>query len=399
MTASPAPLGYKYFLWGCGNVAVLFQVLRRFALGVLALEMAWSGAACPAPLRAADRLILRNLEILNDRTVTSLDEDGLVLDQPRPGGTNRITWDEVERGRVALDQSRFDRHLRELGLPLFRIRQRLKAADFRAIGPVAEELYPRFAERKSQTAYLVCQATMWSRLAAGQRESAVEPFLRCYELLRSRAAESSALPGSRRLKVDEASALSSELAPIWLDAQAAAAALGGVQAAIRTMANPRPVGAYLYYASLAVAAGQMDEAERMIPLLEHPEGAARGCQELIRAQQELATGAGQRGVDQLRGQLSELPEPCRIAAHYVLGLSDLRSTNDVKRREGLLSLLAIPAAYGQSQPELAAAALYQAAAGLDKLKDRSGAAAVRAELAGRYTGTHFEQQVRGKAGH
>src|SRR5262245_49973376 len=82
--------------------------------------------AAAADVAAADRLILRNLDILTDRTVTSLDEDGLVLDGPRPGGGNRVTWDEVERGKIALDQPRFDKLLAELGQPLFRIRQRLR---------------------------------------------------------------------------------------------------------------------------------------------------------------------------------------------------------------------------------------------------------------------------------
>src|SRR4051794_28875506 len=78
---------------------------------------------------SADRLILRNLDIITDRTVTALDEDGLILDAARANGSNRITWDEVERGKVAFDPTRFDALLAELGPPLYRIRQRLKIGD------------------------------------------------------------------------------------------------------------------------------------------------------------------------------------------------------------------------------------------------------------------------------
>src|SRR5690349_12003618 len=96
---------------------------------------------------SADRLILRNLDIILDRTVTALDEDGLVLDAPRAGGGNRITWDEIERGKVALDQARFDALLSELGPPLYRIRQRLKIGDYVAASEPAELLYEKFSRR------------------------------------------------------------------------------------------------------------------------------------------------------------------------------------------------------------------------------------------------------------
>src|SRR6478752_499801 len=149
------------------------MVIREALFSVLL-----SGGVCVAGASSADRLILRNLDIITDRTVTALDEDGLVLDASRAGGGNRITWDEVERGKVALDQARFDALLTELGAPLYRIRQRLKIGDYVAASEPAERLYERFSSRKSQTAYLVCQATMWSRLASSRREAAVGPYLR-----------------------------------------------------------------------------------------------------------------------------------------------------------------------------------------------------------------------------
>jgi len=59
--------------------------------------------------------------------------------------------------------------------------------------------------------------------------------------------------------------------------------------------------------------------------------------------------------------------------------------------------LTLPAIYGDEQVELAAAGLYYAASALDKLKDMSGAAAVRRELASQYAGTHFGANLRGAA--
>lgn len=355
---------------------------------------AWLLAAVCLP---ADRLILRNLDILTSQTVASFDEDGLVLDRPRPGGSQRITWDEVARGKVALDQPRFDRLLSELGPPLYQIRQRLKIGDYEAAGEPAEALYPRFAERKSQTAYLVCQATMWSRLAAGKREAAVEPFVRSCELLHSKVASGDPLPGSRRLIIDAATAMSPELPPVWFDPAAAKAALPGVEQAIRAMTQPRPAGPYIYYASLAIAAGEMNEVERIMPALAGEEATIKDWRDIVEAERELASDSPGAAIERLKMRSEILSEPCRPVALYVVGRAGAQSADDAAVRDGVLSLLMLPAVYGADQAELAAAGLYHAAAALDKLKDVTGAAALRRELAGHYPNTHFWAKARDAA--
>jgi hypothetical protein len=340
-----------------------------------------------APALAADRLILRNLEIITDRAVLSLDEDGIVLNAAGPGGSDRLMWSQIERGKIALDQQRFDQLLGELGLPLYRIGQRLKVGDYEALAEPAELLYPRFSQRKSQTAYLVCQATMWSRLAAGRREEAVEPYLRCFELLRSGAARSASLPGSRRLQADPATAVSPELVPVWFDAAAASSALPGLQEVIRAMSQPRPQGVYIYYVSLALAAGDQAEAERVMGSLRGESAAIAAWRDLLSAQQEMIAGAPGAAVRRLRTASGELPQAGHLAALYWLGLADAQSSDETACRDGILALLTLPAAYGDEQPELAAAGLYHAAAALAKLKDERGAAALRNELTTRYAGT------------
>ena len=199
--------------------------------------------------------------------MVEIDEDGLRLDAPLASGSDRLTWDRIERGTVALDQPKFDKLLAELGPPLYRIRQRLRIGDYEALLEPSEQVYQQLAARRSQTAYMVCQALMWSRLAAGRREAAVEPYLHCCELLRSGSIRPADLPGERRLAIDPGTALSSELTPVWFDAAAAKAALPEVQQAIRGMTQPRPEGVYVYYATLALAAGEPAEADRVLASL------------------------------------------------------------------------------------------------------------------------------------
>jgi hypothetical protein len=362
-------------------------------LAAVLLIAGWLVVFSPRLARAADRLILRNLDFITNRTVTSFDEDGLVLDGARPGGGERVTWDEVERGRVAIDQPRFDRLLAELGTPLYRIRQRLRIGDYTAAGEPAEPLYAVFAARRSQSAYLVCQAVMWSRLAKGQREAAVEPYLRCLELLRTKQAAADGLPGARRLQFNPATGIADELMPIWFDGAAAGAALASVQQTIRGLTQPRPEGAYVYYASLSAAAGQPSEAERVLPSIKREDPHLSAWRDIIQAEQELTAQSPAAAVERLHLRRDVLPDPARPVALLICGTVDAQSADEAMRQEGLLMLLTLPAVYGTAHPELAAAGLYQAALVLDKLKESRGAAALRRELTAHYGQTHHGRLV------
>ena len=172
-----------------------------------------------------------------------------------------------------------------------------------------------------------------------------------------------------------------------------------MQQAIRSLAQPRPDGVYIYYATLAVAAGETAEAERVLALLNRPQEPLATWRDIVLAQQELAGDSPGAAIERLRSRGDALPELCRPVAVLLIGLADVRSSDGNVCREGLLNLLTLPAAYGKEQPELAAAGLYHAAAWLDKLKDAAGAAAVRRELASRYAGTYFEAGLRGEAKH
>jgi hypothetical protein len=144
----------------------------------------------------------------------------------------------------------------------------------------------------------------------------------------------------------------------------------------------------VYYATLAIAAGEKPEVERVLPLIQGGND-ANTWQTIIRAEQESANNSRGPAIEQLRSQRDGLPQVCKPAALYVVGLADVQSPQEDAVLDGLLSLLTLAPIYGREQPELAAAGLYHAASALDKLKDGKGAAAVRRELASQYAGTHF----------
>src|SRR5207244_4859063 len=122
-------------------------------------------------------------------------------------------------------------------------------------------------------------------------------------------------------------------------------------------------------------------AERVMALLNRAQEPLATWRDIVFAQQELAGESSGAGIERLRSRQDALPEPCRPVALLLIGMADVRSTNGDTCRDGLLNLLTLPAIYAGQQPDLAAAGLYHAAHGLDKLKDAAGAAAVRRELA------------------
>ena len=352
-------------------------------------------AALAAKLSAADRIFLRNLEFITDRTVVAFDDDRVTLDAARSNGSTTIGWDEIERATISKDkQPQFDAMLKELGTPLYRIRQRLRTGDYAGLLEPAEELYPRFSSRKSETAYMVCQALMWSRLAVGKREEAVEPYLRCYDLLRSRAAKVTDIPGDRRLQVDPKTGFSPELTPVWFDAAAARRALPAVKQAVESMKQPAPAAAGLYYATLALTAGETAEAKVALATLPAEPPVVGQWWTIARAQAEVLAEKPGANVAALQAQRDSLATSAKPAAIYWLGMAALQGDDELSRQDGILELLSLAAIHGKSDAELAAAGLYQAMQALDKLKDGGGSAAVRKELLQNYAGTAHAAKVR-----
>ncbi len=336
----------------------------------------------------ADRIVLRNLDVVDGPAVTAIDEDGVQL-----GDGELITWDRIERGRVGEPfQARFDQLLSELGADLYRIRQRLSVGDYAGVLPQAEALEERFADRRSDTAYLVFQALMWSRVAAGRREAAVAAYLRCWDLRHAaaQAGRTLELPGARRLQFDPETGVPPDLPPVWFDPVAAAEALPAVGRAIRAMVAPPPPAAQLYYATLALAAGMPEKAESARKgLAAYPPLAA-----LVEAQALAAAGDAGRAAELLEPHLATLGPDLRCVALYLAGQARAADPDATHRRAGLLQLLTLPAAYGESSPDLAAAGLYVALHTLADQGDAKGSIALRRELLDRYGTTWHARQLR-----
>ena len=361
------------------------RFLLLCALAVICLVGLQSLAA-----NAADRIVLRNLDIIANKTVVGFDEDGIRLDD-----ASLLRWDGIERGRISSEgQAAFDQMLEELGTHLYRIRQRLTVGDYRGILPHAEAVYPRYVGRRSETAYMVFQGLMWARLAVGRREAAVEPYLRCYNHLKSVPAEKLSLPGNRRLRCDLQTGMTPELQPVWFDAQAAKSSLPGALKAVTEMTPPRPEGTRVYYGTLALAAGELDQAARVLGGIKGEQPSLAQLREIAMAQGEVLGGRPGRAIGVLEGNLDKLTPDNKPLAIYWLGMSKLKSKDPRVQRQGILELLHLPAIYGDRFPELASAALYQSMVSFASAGDNESRAVVRRELLEQYSQTYHAAKVK-----
>lgn len=384
------------------------QIRFSRVLPVLAALACGLPAGVPAA-RAAERIILRNLQIIEDKKVLAFNEDGVRLE-----GGRVLAWDEIEKAKVdPAQQDAFDRMLAGLGDHLYRVRRRLEDGDYRSIPPATEDgaagkppaeyksllteseaVYPRYRGRTSKTAYMVFQGLMWARLEAGRREEALEPYLDCYDYLRTVGPAQAALPGKRRLDFDLATGLSPELTPVWFDAKAAKAALPGVLAAVARMKKPIPDGVRIYFATLSLAAGDGDGARKALEGLKGDVPRIAQLRDLVLAQDEVQRGKPGQAVAGLQLAVATLDPANRPLALYWLGMAEVARAGQDAERDGVLRLLHLPALYGKTHPELAAAGLYHAMKTLTGLKDADGAASLRRELMGRYGQTYYAARLR-----
>jgi hypothetical protein len=356
----------------------------------------------PCVAHAADRLVLRDLSTIRS-DVASFNADGLVLTAERPGGGKLVFWYEVES--LELDdknqQAEAIKLLEEIGLPLYRLRVRLQTGDDEGLLAPAAELYPVFRERRSVSALVVLQSLVWGRIAHGQREAAVEPWLREFELLRSRAAKVSDIPGSRKPGVDAASALLAELEPAWFDAEAAKTALPAAEKALQAMSKPVPPGAIMYVASLALAAGERQKSSEYLEEEIDSNNLAASLKQTLLAQSELPDNAV-AAANRLQKTVAELEEAgennearerfLHPLALYWLGRAQLASDKPAVQQSGLLTLLRIPALEGRQSPELSAAALHEVAQFY--AKDAPIATRLRREITQQFPGSWHARQRR-----
>jgi len=334
---------------------------------------------------AADRIIFRDLKIESSRTVESFDVDGVRLDNDTVLG-----WDRIKQGTLAKGQTEFDQMLEELGLPLLRIRQRMKTEDYRGAAEPADELLPKYLGRNSDTAFVVTLAATWGRIASGRQEEALVPYLYCLEWIKRRKGVNIPWPGPRRLDVDLKTGICRDIPPLWTQSEIAAAVLPDAGKAIGEMARPWLPGVRVYYAALAKAANADDRVKVALSELPNDEYwtlyRTIALSPITDEKETAILRVGSRKGDPLQRALSL----------YWLGHGGLEKEAGAQHDAGLVDLIRVAAVFGDDYPNVAAQSLYLVMEDLQENGDAVGAVAVRREILERYGTSSIADRLRQK---
>jgi hypothetical protein len=345
-------------------------LIAVFASGILYLSQ-------PDSLRS--QIVLRDLTVVDDG-VADFNEDYI-----RSTSGTRYDWDAVLAADVADErQDEFDRLVREVGLPLFRLQQRTSNRDWAGLNEIAEPMYRQLSDQPDKRVdprreFYICRAVGQSRLNLGQMERAAQPLLRVAELAGdpTSAAEIVIPPLELKAVVND---MMDPLLPIWFDREPAAEAFDSITKQLeKSNASTWPDFCLPHLASLAIGAGRFEQAELLVDSLNDRPPEIRKWSKILKLmlwqarnlpnqeRQSLeAQAADQRAesfelAQSVRRQLEELSDGQRAVAMFLLGVLD-GNTGDVRAANAaILELLHIPAVYGKRYRSLAAAALYEAA--------------------------------------
>jgi hypothetical protein len=340
-------------------------------------------------------IVLRDLTLIRDHSVAEFDERSIMLSD----GT-RLGWDRVLKASVASDrQTEFDRNIEQLGLPLFRMKTRIGHGDWMGAGEIARpryemELDDLLASSDFDTAYLVCLTTMKCRLHDGDRSEAILPFLQAALLQSKVDTNTLKIVGSGRLPTrDLELGLSGQILPIWFDQskleQTVQSLTDWVKHNAKQIASSPGVG--IYIASMKIELGKTDEAMQLLRSLDSTSNSALiGWRSVLEARIHQKTKNALNAKTMLEANSKKIIGGARAVALYYRGINVLDESDigDIDRSKAMLTLLRIPAVYGQAYRDLSAAALYQAAK-IAELRGRANdAQKLKEELLRRYPGTY-----------
>ena len=365
---------------------------------VLAIVLFSIQIVIPRSVFAQSPIVLRDLSLIRDKAISDFDRNAITLSDG-----SKLAWDRVLKAELSGEpesktapsrQPEFDRNLKQVGLPLFRLKTRIKQGDWAGAGKIAGPMFDSVTAGKSDfpnpdIEYLVCLATMKSRTGQGSamqnRASAVLPFLRASwvessvnpKTIEMVAAYSNAEKPNAEKRAD---GLSPELLPVWFNVDQIQSSLKQIEQLPNLEANTTPdkanmVGKEIYLASMQIELDQTDQANATLNRLNRNRSKLVDAWRIVlRARMLQRSGNHVQAQSMLDKNSDSIIGDARPVAIYYRGLSEfeihsrdgkietpLNSAVDTDLSNSSLMLLRLPALYGESHPELAAAGLYHVA--------------------------------------
>jgi hypothetical protein len=382
--------------WACAGAAA--ALVWTLAPGVHAQDGTGPGETPARPKQESERAtpapqVQAAVEIRGDAgsaggEVRAMDASGVTLGDA--GGRQFLVgWDRVRatHGLASPPAMAFA----SVAADVWRARSRLERDDWRAAEPLFEQLFTSYRGLSGPTAAVVDEGLLRCRLKRASQASAVWAWL---ELVRVQREHDQPAPGAGappqwvggtialRAVRDEQTSLVAALPPVWLSERSLRVFVESPDWAMYAPGEKTdPVVSELASLYRAAARFELDGklADPIGPsTLSHPGVALVRDMVLARAgddkQRAEARKALQKRVDE--GSPRWIDVWCRVG----IGRSLLMESGDTERALGVVSLLHVPARFGEEYAALAGTALAQAAAGLHAMGDEAGARALVEEL-------------------
>ena len=344
-------------------------------------------------------IVLRDLTLIRGKTVSEFDRSWITLSD---GST--LQWDEVLKATLTSQtsdgdpslsqtqrQTKFDTLLNQIGLPIYRLKTRIRQGDWAGAGRIAEPIFDSamaetFTFPNPNVEYLVCVATMKSRAGQGSgarsRAGGVLPFLRASSIQNKVDQKTLELSGTNGIVDKTQNAISPELLPIWFDidqVRTSAKQIAKLDSELRQSdagASTTQAALAIYLASMQIELGQNELANANLNRLgSNQNNSIATWSTVLRARMLQKAGDHVRAQAMLDRNSRSLVGDARPVAIYYRGLSEFEIHNtkpnqnqnplnavvDTELSKSSLMLMRLPAIYGDSNPEIAAAGLYQAA--------------------------------------
>lgn len=334
----------------------------------------------------ADELVLRNLKVVRNCKIASVDVDGIRVDQEIDGLSNPLSWDLILRATLAEQDAEKSAAIKEfsqsVGAPLARLKARFIANDRLGLLEPAQTLYATLKGRATPDNLLALIGLMRGHIAQGTRERAVPFAIEALRLQNAAKMNFSVVPG-KPPAVDSQTGLFEELPPVWLDPDAAKEAWRELEPQLDEQsfggkAESNSDAVWVYAASLAIAGGDAKKGES---ILSKVSGQENWAVSLVQAELNFATDR----VGQAAGILTTIAPKVSQSSRCWLALvqgkvtaKQMKPTDD--NAALMLELLRGPALHAQDQPELAAGCLEQAIALTTIAEDSKSAQILKGEL-------------------
>lgn len=333
----------------------------------------WLGLmmATPAISAPAKQIILRDHTRISGRSVSAIDQDSIQLDN----GVE-LTWDQVLRATVANEQqARFDQFVREIGLPLARIKFRLASGDWNGGCRLASSLSDRWRSQLNPNAsqlevdqrYLVSRLAADQHLRSGERGLAVLNLVAALGWQRRISDDVQALVGEQVYPPQVvASGFDRQLLPIWFDDREVRLVRPQLLSWAESMSESSP-GIWLYLASMEIHLGQAELADQHLLRLRELVAAESTPDKHLQLAIEILDWSQTRSPEtavELESRSFALDRRLWAWLQFLrYGRDDRQGTakeNETQRWDRVLQLINVVANEGQAAPEIASAALYTA---------------------------------------